>query len=401
MYTAFKACILIIMYTLCSTVPAFAWTHGQFNATTDACAGCHVAHAAPYPKLLKSGPTQTEFCYLCHGQGTTSAPYDIQYGKTVDGGNSYTSTAGGFERLWIGPGSNDYETVTSRHTVMGYLPDTLNQAGAWSGPGATQLVIPGGTDTLTGNGLVCGSCHDPHAGGKTPGTVAWVPPGSGSSYSINNAVSGNPRLLRTSILGRMVDEVIFAMESVGSFAYSATDSGVYQVTDYVYGSAAWCGACHNKFDTSTAGERIAGSGHAGQLLGMWRHPVDVHAQPPTGGGLGDVTVATGTPLELWTSGFSGLPDKVACLTCHRAHGATAQINGWATSWPRDTGIGGTSDTSALIRMDSRGICYNCHGAGLYNSWSDPRVACGDCHPDVNSLKGHDGDGGVACDFCHN
>jgi predicted CXXCH cytochrome family protein len=391
---------MAIIYTLCFAAPAFAWTHGQFNATTDACAGCHIAHAAPFPKLLKSGPTQTEFCYLCHADGGISAPYDIRDGKTVAGGEACTSTGGGFERLWDGPGTSDYRTVTSRHTVGGYLPDSRNQAGAWSGPGATQLVIPGGTDTLTGNGLVCGSCHDPHAGGKTPGSVSWTPPGSSGPYVVSNAVSGNPRLLRTAILGKTVDEMIFTAETVGTFTYLGVGSGVYRVTDYIFGSSDWCGACHDKFDTGTAGDRIAAEGHAPRFLEMWRHPVDVHAQPPSGAGLGDVSVDTGTPLELWTSGWAGLPDKVACLTCHRAHGATAVMDGWAGNWPRDSDMGGTGDTSALLRMDSRGICYNCHGAGLYNSWGDPRVDCGDCHPDVNGLKGHDGDGGAACEFCH-
>ncbi|MEW6182846.1 MAG: cytochrome c3 family protein [Bacillota bacterium] len=394
-----KPVFIIILSFFCMVTPAataFAWTHGQFSATTDACAGCHIAHAAPYPKLLKSGPTQTDFCYLCHGQGTTGAPYDIQYGKIVAGGTSYSSNAGGFERQWTGPGENDYQDITSRHTVWGYLPDALNLAGAWSGEGAKQFTIPGGTDTLTGNGLTCGSCHDPHAGGKTPSTVSWTPPGSGASYNVANAVKGNPRLLRTTIFGKTVDSVIFTMESVDTFTYLGVQSGVYRVTEYVYGSSSWCGTCHSRLDTGTAGDRIAGQGHAGQYLGMWRHPMDVHATPPSSAGMGDVTVDTGTPLEIWTSGFNGLPDKVSCLTCHRAHSTTAQMEDWATDWPRDDG--GRGDTSALLRMNNRGTCHNCHGAGQYNSWKDPRITCSACHPDTDSS--HNGDGGVDCSFCH-
>lgn len=397
------ALILIVSATLLLTVgfagQALAWTHGQFSATTDACAGCHVAHAAPAANLLRiSRATQTEFCYYCHGYGATGAPYDIQYGKIIAGATTYRSGAGGFERIWVGPGSEDYQTVTSRHTVTGYLPDGLNTAGAWSGAGAAQFVIPGGTDTLTGNGLTCGSCHDPHGGGKIPQTVSWTPPGSGEAYSVANASAYNPRLMQTSILGKTVDKVIFQEESVGTFTYSSVDSGVYRVTQYVYGTSSWCGACHNKFDTSTAGDRIAGTGHAGQFLSMWRHPVDVHASLPTAAEMGDGTVDTGTPLEIWTSGFNGLPDKVACLTCHRAHSSTAVMEDWAADWPRDPGVGGRSNTSALLRMDNRGTCHNCHGAGLYNTWNDPRINCAECHPDTDSS--HNGDGDVDCDFCH-
>jgi predicted CXXCH cytochrome family protein len=392
-----KKLLLVAAGLVCllfTAAPAFAWTHGQFNATTDACAGCHVAHAAQAPKLLKTGPTQTEFCYLCHADGGASAPYDVRDGKTVVGANQYSSTAGGFERWWNGTG---YATNTSRHNVWGLADE--------SGPVVDDtykyFVIPGGTSAFTGNGFVCGSCHNPHAGGKTPGTVSWRPPGSGSSYNITSAVMGNPRLLRTSIFEHTIDQVIFKMAGVGAFTYEGVVSGVYRVTDYVYGSAAWCGSCHNKFDTSTAGERIPEGGHAVEHLGMWRHPMDVHVTPPGGA---DTSLATGTPLEIWNRGASHpqyLTPKVACLTCHRAHGSTVSATGWASSWPRDSGIGGTSNTSALLRMDNRGACYNCHGAGEYNSWNDPRLNCGACHPDVNGLKGHSMNiGDVSCYFCH-
>jgi predicted CXXCH cytochrome family protein len=375
----------VLVTTLAFASAAFAWTHGQFTATTDACAGCHVAHAAEAPKLLKAGPTQTHFCYLCHGDGTASAPYDIKDGYTsANGGTTkYVSTAGGFERCWDG---SAYKTNTSRHNVQGFVLG--DESGGVTGDVYNYLWIPGGTNQLTGSGFVCGSCHDPHAGGKAPATVSWQPPGSGSAYSITSAVMGNPRLLRTSIFDQTVDTVIFKMATVGTYTYEGVTSGVYRVTEYVYGSSAWCGACHDKFDTSTAGDRVAGEGHAGQYLGMWRHPMDVHAVLPDGS---DGTVATGTPLEIWTTGFGGLTDKVACLTCHRAHGSPVQKAGWASNWPRDGG--GTSDTSALLRMDNRGTCYNCHRAGEYNCWTDPRFNCGDCHPGGHS-------GGGDCVLCH-
>ncbi|MGQ9513230.1 cytochrome c3 family protein [Thermodesulfitimonas sp.] len=53
--------VVALVCCLAFAAPAFAWTHGQFSATTDACGGCHVAHAANLPKLLKAGATQTHF----------------------------------------------------------------------------------------------------------------------------------------------------------------------------------------------------------------------------------------------------------------------------------------------------------------------------------------------------
>ncbi|MEW6182480.1 MAG: cytochrome c3 family protein [Bacillota bacterium] len=363
---------ITVISALAYAAPAFAWTHGQFTVTTDACAGCHIAHAAPAPKLLKAGPTQTEFCYLCHGEGTTSAPYDVQYGKTFGWGAAYTSTAGGFEKLWVGPGAGDYQTVTSRHTVWGYLPDGLNDAGAWDGEGSRYFTIPGGTDTLTGNGLTCGTCHDPHAGGKTP---------DGSGY-----ITGNPRLLRTAILGETVDNVRFKVQDIGTSSYGGSSSDIFRVTEYKDGGTAWCGACHNKFNPPSDGD-----GHASQYLDMWRHPMDAHVLPPPDF---DGSLATGTPLET-----PGTSQHVACLSCHRAHGATASMTGWATAWPRDNGAVG--DTSALLRMDSRGICYNCHGAGQYNCWNDTRMDCAGCHSGGGGGGAHPIDNpGDWCMDCH-
>jgi predicted CXXCH cytochrome family protein len=396
--------------------PAFAWTHGQFNATTDACAGCHVAHAAQAPKLLKVGPTQTEFCYLCHADGGVSAPYDIKDGKTTVGGVDYESTGGGFERVWVGPGPNDYAPVTSRHTVWGYQADGVNEAGAWAGQSAQDPIIPGGTSTLTGNGLVCGSCHDPHAGGKTP--VNGPISGQVSTYT-RSTIIDNPRLLRLSLLGAANLKVRFKVQTVGTFTYgpagATVDSGVYRVIEYDSGSTRWCGGCHDKFQPDDTNTR-SGTGHAEQFMGMWRHPMNMHLKPPTGA---DMTVASGTPYETYTSWWM-VPDpisgrshmfrtwRVACLTCHKAHGTAARMNGWATNWPRDEGVGGTSGTSALLRMDSRGVCYNCHADGRYNSWQDTRMqaatgrSCGFCHPwpaGTNPNASHP-DPPYGCSYCH-
>ncbi|MEW6182845.1 MAG: cytochrome c3 family protein [Bacillota bacterium] len=389
-----RSCFVFTM-VLCSVLipaaAAFAWTHGQFSATTDACGGCHVAHAAQLPKLLKAGPTQTQFCFLCHGDGCSGAPYDVKDGYTAEGVSKVRSIAGGFVNTWNGVA---FVPVTSRHNVWGLVGET----GDTIDENTIQLFIPGGTNVFTGSGFVCSSCHDPHAGGKVRGTVSWKPPGSNSTYSITQAMMGNPRLMRTSIFGQTTDSVIFRFRTVGNFT---TSSGVYQVTAYIYGSTSWCGACHNIFDTSTCGgDRMPEGGHAAERLGMWRHPMDVHTLAPSGPGMGGygqigyMGLIDGTPLELWNySAAVALTRKVACLSCHYAHSTTAVMNGWAASWPRDSGAPtSTGNTSALLRMNSRGICYNCHGAAQYNCWNDPRIDCTPCH--TSPL--HTGD----CDLCH-
>lgn len=377
-----KSCLAIAAFLFCALVfatPAFAWTHGQFTATTDACAGCHVAHAAQGSKLLKAGPTQTQFCFLCHGDSAISAPYDVKNGLTSVSGVAYPSTGGGFVQQYNG---STETAVTSRHNVWGLV----GESGSVVDEAYKVFVVPGGTNGLTGDGFVCSSCHDPHGGGATP---------DASGYVTGSATAPNPRLLRKSITvqdSAYTDlYVSFKVESVGTFTYQGVSSGVYRVTEYKSGSTKWCGACHNRFKNSIGDDNITGAGHATRYFDMWRHPMQVHAVLPTGS---DGSVATGTPLETGTSGVGGTPDYVACLTCHRAHATTATMAGWALNWLRDGG--GTGTTSALLRMDSRGVCYNCHGAGEYNCWNDTRVNCSSCHP-----AGHGGfDGSAACTFCH-
>ncbi|MEW6181763.1 MAG: cytochrome c3 family protein [Bacillota bacterium] len=415
-YRLYLILVIVLMCAPAFAAPAFAWTHGQFSATTDACAGCHVAHAAQMPKLLKQGPTQTHFCFLCHGDGGTSAPYDIKDGITVAGSTYRPSTAGGFVRQWVDDGDNILEAgelkpVTSRHNVQGFVYG--DESGTVQDTTDTYHWIPGGSNQFSGSGFVCGSCHDPHAGGRTPDIINDPNFGSVIWGNKDNDGRPNPRLLRQIITVQDATytnlALIFQVATVGTFTYSATGSAVYQVTNYWSGSTEWCGACHNKLKYSDADVK-AGDGQVGQYFSMWRHPMDVHVAPvlnQAGTAIDmDRSLATGTPLETEKlSSFRAY--KVACLTCHRAHSTTAAIAGWATSWPRDATDPATGkalgDTSALLRMDSRGVCYNCHRAGQYNCQNDSRfnaaqnTNCSFCHP-------HTGGGAHpmpgTCGMCH-
>lgn len=63
-----------------------------------------------------------------------------------------------------------------------------------------------------------------------------------------------------------------------------------------------------------------------------------------------------------------LDDGIDCLTCHRAHGTSAWMSGYANTdsnlgqAPPDSGIAGTPPTndSALLRANDRGVCERCH-----------------------------------------
>ena len=403
-----KATLLVAATLVCLlafAAPAFAWTHGQFSATTDACAGCHVAHAAEMPKLLKVGPTQTNFCFLCHGDGGTSAPYDVKDGYTQATGSAvYASTAGGFVRQFVDADSDgvidagELKAVTSRHNVWGFVYG--DESGPVSDTSDIYYWIPGGSNDFTGSGFVCSSCHDPHAGGGVPD----------ANGIIDGANGINPRLLRRSITVQDAAYtdlyVSFKFATVGTFTYEGVASGVYRVIEYADGSTYWCGACHNKFQTDDPdrGDPDApGEGHAVYYFNMWRHPMNVHVMPPPPPPDFNDSIATGTPPEIRPTGNQQIVTHVrqlGCLTCHRAHSSPAAKAGWAASWPRDEedpapgASGGT--TSALLRMDNRGVCWNCHREAKYNCWQDTRVDCSLCHPGSHVFLTDE----IECSLCH-
>lgn len=248
-------------------------------------------------------------------------------------------------------------SVTARHNVSGYVNET---GGLDQNDLLGDSFIPGGLAGLTYNGLECTSCHDPHGGGPYPDYVV------------------NARLLRRALqVGETVYQSLYmeiGMSWLGTttvnqyayrvIAYNNSDSYPYRrdlyysSARYDTGSNSWCSACHVKFNTRTP------SGRTPDAWGMYRHAMNVPAPAAffvTG------TPDQGTPLEVVKINDTGSTiRKVACLTCHRAHATTVTTTGVA-SWPRSEGGYGTS--SALLRMNYRDVCYNCHGAAQRNTTS--------------------------------
>ncbi|MEW6182167.1 MAG: Ig-like domain-containing protein [Bacillota bacterium] len=382
-----------------------AWTHGQFSNTTDACAGCHVAHAAQAPNLLKGGPTQTHFCFLCHGDGATSAPYDVEDGYTsmTVSGDVYPSTAGGFVNQFVDENGNrtidagELKPVTSRHNVSGFVYG--DESGAVQNTDNVYHWIPGGSNQLTGEGFVCASCHDPHAGGAAPQVS------DGIEHVLGSTTNPNPRLLRKSITVQDATYTALYVGLSGSWEDSGTE-GSYVVTGYVCGTSEWCGACHDKFQNDDANWQ-AGGGEAVQYYGMWRHPIGAHI---LWNSVTDESLETGTP-SVYKRVTGWAANQVGCLSCHRAHSSMVVMDdeSWAADWARDATDPATDkargDTSALLRMDNRGICYNCHGAGNKNCRNDSNYFysgtqnpfCSHCHPFEDDVLPHPMD--VVC-LCH-
>jgi len=288
--------------------------HGGYTATNtpDGCAACHRAHTAQGEMLLVASDTYA-LCTSCHGSAAAGAQTNVidgVYAEGVDdpGGEGTTAgglRAGGFENTLMNtdfsltpPGSR---ATTSAHMVNGGT-GTVWGYGAIS---ATPYEGPAGFE------LTCANCHNPHGNSG---------PGGEATY----------RLLRSSpigpdgevpVVGYVTDETTKTY-TIEPRNQNIPDNYFYQTYSTPTGVAisAFCGGCHTRYEAPTGAYHI----DSGDGLFTYRHPAGLDAH-----------------------------GSVSCLTCHTSHGTSAMGTELATS----TSL---ADNTALLRLDNRGVCANCH-----------------------------------------
>ena len=311
-FTVVFSAIFVLLYSIpVLAQPNSDWIHGNYSANTDTCGTCHSTHNASSRYLTTfttNGPTSDIYqnCTFCHS-ALGSSKYDevdgMFKGNGVDSnGNavepkSGCTAGGGFEKM---PAAiKDY---TSSGPEYSYTPVTSNHL--VNQPSGTLVNIPGGT--LLGSNqmeLTCTSCHNVH--GKTD----------------------NSLLLKVRL--DIWDDVENDYKSVDIPKVVKDSSSAFNnaITDF-------CLACHTDYSTGP---------------GQYRHPVAKDGSNPQ-------------VLASSASGFNpdllALPvsssGEVTCLTCHNAHGTTAQVSNSAYNPSPPV------RPSTLLRMDERGVCENCH-----------------------------------------
>jgi hypothetical protein len=166
----------------------------------------------------------------------------------------------------------------------------------------------------------------------------------------------------------------------------------------------WCSACHQNYNQSSAGNAVTynydpylpGSGTPGGAasgaLGnqdYHRHAIDQNMAAGYGSSRALVEEVVSSPqwVPLENSGVTDPTqfenNYIGCLTCHRAHGSSVQMSGWAKSHlvlngttgiysPVQDSVAGVDPdkgvynglnnqgTSSLLRADNRGVCERCH-----------------------------------------
>jgi hypothetical protein len=326
---------------------------------------------------------------------------------------------GGFNRM---PDPYVWETTTT----ISYKASSSAHKMDVSGPlwGSGLAVDFGGT-----TGLTCTDCHDPHgssnyrllkakpnpagptvggyeADNVTPNPFVWgaeqgypVPdnsaPGIGAPDTTGNYKKGGwlkhqagadqMALYRPNYTDTTGTPILHVLQAPG-------DASDNQRTMSV-----WCAACHQKYNQTNAADAVSysynpylpapGLSGAAQVgtKDYHRHAVDKNM----GAGLPGqalvepvVQASNWVPLEVNYQNGSWDQDYLGCLTCHRAHGSSVEMTGYAaahletnasgTYAPVRDGIpgvdpdkgsyGGVNNqgSSALLRANNRGVCERCH-----------------------------------------
>jgi predicted CXXCH cytochrome family protein len=385
---------------------------GTSNLTADSCAGCHRAHTAQGEMLL-TAPTEEELCLQCHGAASTGATTDVMTGvqyainsaNGLRGGTALGALrGGGFDQARISSGnparvifSNQMSSSDDQWAKVSVLANAQDVTSAHLNLAENGLSAPGvawgngaigAGDTGPGPGvnLTCGSCHNPHGNGQyrilnpipdpdvssgtftpvaAPGAAvrdSSIDPDGNSGNGIANPTKNYTVVQVKGTAAGASSYLLYASDVLDARGlrtktwpagdYSATSGDYWHVrvpwssesgtTDAPNGipatsvgriafqdqMTAWCSTCHTRYMSTTA------KVHSGDALFAYRHPT---------------------------------LDKLACTTCHVAHGSNARMEGtFSSTMPFPDGstpsyvISTTTGDSRLLKVDNRGTCQMCH-----------------------------------------
>jgi cytochrome c553 len=392
------ALVLAIVALAAFLLPTAAFAnfaiHGNYVTDTDACAGCHRAHtsvstitwqdagANNHSALLISSATEMwQFCYACHdatGQGADTNVQTGVYEGTQFGTQFAVLNGGGFESL-------DTTVVTSTHMYKGASWGAYGGGYAGQGKVGANGQIPGAdVGESVPIKMDCTTCHDPHGSSNYRILKSMV----NGNYVGGYQDSGDPQYPTPD---GFVSSVETGWPATGFELHTAYPGYQPNYTTPMYakgynqpagsindtkGMSGWCAGCHSvylepvstftKSDGSTyqSSASIYNAGDGAGLKLRHRHPINVALNTYNGADAGSMIVNSGLPLahDLSEEGnpTNASSDWIECLTCHRAHGTSAIMTGYAANPGAYDLPPFPADQYSLLRRDNRGVCEACH-----------------------------------------
>jgi predicted CXXCH cytochrome family protein len=320
--------------------------HGGYTATTDACAGCHRAHTGQAAGLLVSA--QPGLCYTCHGSSATGSVLNVADGA-YEGAGGGNLLAGGFSSYGGQPATSSHRADGTWRTMWGsggasgecdYCHAAANIPIDPSIPNTVEFQQ--NLDSLGNltnmNSLVqlnCSSCHDVHGNGNYRIL----------RYAEYCAQPAGPWDSHSSAFGVNVPCAVTVTSNEGG-------TNNYTTPQYLSGLTDWCSTCHSNYRNQTDIKDFWGMSFPMEFDSLdgngnvFRYRHSANAQ------LGAKT--TVLPLNDLTDNGNSADDELNCITCHFAHGTNVLMTSALTN-----AVAPTND-SALLRIQDRGVCENCH-----------------------------------------
>jgi len=306
------------------------------------CSGCHVMHDDMVMPIgpggegaLLIGESSSDVCLVCHataagavlGQDPLLPPPEKGAGNFVflheDNLNDASDGV-----------TNPIPGEVAGHSIVAPAHGLLNST--------RYAVAPGGS--FPSSQLGCTSCHNPHG-------------------------NANFRLLHGvgPVQGGIADFTRPAPQAEGISLTGAESNGTHTV--YRSGMSAWCGNCHGNyheieglgFEHPTDQEL---EGEVSAQYNRYNGPTDPAGGSPSSAYLAAVPFEDASALPGSTNGPSGT-SRVMCLTCHRAHAASAPHAGrwdFNVSLLREDGFasGSYPIPSPYLGPDQGPLCIKCH-----------------------------------------
>ncbi|HET6278163.1 MAG TPA: cytochrome c3 family protein [Candidatus Polarisedimenticolia bacterium] len=324
------------------------------------CSGCHSMHGSPAADYLLISSDQSSTCLSCHESDTDTGPRSYHISTAASQLTNATdiplqrSPGGDFGWLrqdLVGinsRGGNEFNNGEDRgHNIVAadnsYVADATPQA-------------PGGI--MNSTDLSCVSCHDPHSRARRiPNGNVVYPPSTGTYEPILAAGSygavpvageavGVYRLLGGSAYTAYPSGPTFpgVPAAVAPSTYNRTEMTTQTRVVYGHGTAngyaswgQWCATCHPDMHTVSSPNLVH------EVDGQLNGPATIYNKYVK---TGDLTATSGdsftslVPYAMNTSDVTMLApkaltndsdlsgplatDRIACLSCHRAH---------ASGWP--------------------------------------------------------------------